>query len=201
MTSRALGCAQRFSGVFQKDTLMLNYKQIGRLPESITISRNGKPLSALRVNLGKVRVIDRTLKIADAEMIDEFPPLPVTITNGEYDVYTYQWPHPRGIVNLCAVLYVRPQRWSLTRRLSIPNEVRPDLAEGLIVDFGAVSIKSGNAITLTSGLGDGYYPVFANNNFGWWLQSLIVDFKIWEMGNVVHMPGQQVDEYGIGMGG
>ena len=176
---------------------MLNYKMIGRLPESITLFRNGKPFSATRVSLGKMQVVDRAIQVADAAMIDEFPPLGVWLGNGEYAAYAYQWAHPSGIINICAVLHIRPQRCCWTRRLSIPNDVRPDLAEGLIVDSGEISFKSANKTTLTSGFGDGYYPVFANLNFGLWLQSLIVDFKIWEIGNVIHMPGHVLDEYGI----
>lgn len=176
---------------------MLDFKEIGSLPEVISLTRNGKPFRAARFTLGKLRVSQGTIRIADAEMINEFPPLPMRVPNGEHSVVVYQWHHSRGPIDVCAIVFFRPSRWTVTRRMAIPNDVRPDLSAGLIVDSGAISIQSDNAITLTAGQGDGYYPLFANYNFGWWLQAVIVDFKIWEIGNVALMPGQKFDEFGI----
>jgi hypothetical protein len=191
------GGAGRLGSNIREGGSMLDYGAIGRIPESIALNRNGKVIAAARKRLGTLRVINRTLRIADAEMIHEFPPLPVGVKNGEYEVYAYEWSHSRGPVNVCAVVLLRQQRWAISRRLTIRNNIRPDLTEGLFVDFGAVSIESDNLITLTAGLGDGYYPVFAIRNFGVFLQSIIVDFKIWKLPNLVLLPGQKLDEYGM----
>jgi len=81
--------------------------------------------------------------------------------------------------------------------LEIDNRCRPDLFEGIVVDSGHVTVAATNTITLASGLGDGYYPIFANYNFGFQLQSLILDFNVWKIRNYVILPGQRLDEFGL----
>lgn len=92
----------------------------------------------------------------------------------------------------------RAQKFAVTRRLSIRTEIRPDLNEGIIVDTGEIAIQSDDSITMQAGLGDGYYPIFVNYNFGIVSQSVVVDFKIWEVDRRIMLrPGQTLDDFGI----
>jgi hypothetical protein len=177
---------------------MLDYKAVGRTPSGIRLTRNGREISAIRAPLGRVRVAGRAVRIADSAWVADVPPLPVRVADGEYDVFAYRWLHRGGDVNVCAVVRFRPPRLMVvTRRLAIHTDFRPDLTEGVIVDTGEITILSGNAITLESGLGDGYYPVVANLNYGRALQSLVVDFKLWECGKTILPSGWRSDEYGM----
>ena len=51
--------------------------------------------------------------------------------------------------------------------------------------------------TFASGLGDGYYPVYASKR---WLRqptALVVDFKLWEIRkNLILTGGQRLDDFG-----
>ena len=176
---------------------MFFYKRIGRLPNVIHLKRNGLPITANRIKAGEIEVKGKSLTIADSAWASEVPPLPMRVDDGVYDVHSYQWQHPSGPIIVCAAICFRPQRWSITRRLNIHTDIRPDLSAGVIVDSAEITIQSGSAVKLRSGLGDGYYPVFANFNFGFFAQSLVVDFKIWELRNVIARSGQRTDEYGI----
>jgi hypothetical protein len=176
---------------------MLNYRAIGRLPEFITFARNGREAKAVRMDLGSLRIQDRCLWIADPGLIDSVPPLPVRLFASKGSIHTYQWSHSEGPINVCAVVHFRRQSWATTRLLQIHTNVRPDLYEGVIVDSGDIIIRSADEIQVQSGLGDGYYPVYANYNFACIAQSVIVDFQIWHIRTIIPMDGRELDEYGI----
>jgi hypothetical protein len=176
---------------------MLNYRALGRLPDVIAFTRGGRTLTAIRKDLGLIRIQDRRLWIADPLLVDAAPPLPVRPPGGAASVHTYLWDHPRGPVHVCVVVRFRRQRWAAIRRLAVRTDARPDLRGGVIVDSGEVAIQSAGAVRLTSGPGDGYYPVYAAYNFGVFVQAVIVDFEVWQVRRVVLMPGQELDEFGI----
>jgi hypothetical protein len=176
---------------------MLDCRAIGRLPECLSFTRGGLEVTAARNDLGTIHVRNRRLWVADPMLLDAAAPLPLRPSDGAASVHTYVWDHPCGPINVCAVVRFRPQGWANTRRLAVRTDVRPDLAEGVIVDCGEIAIRSADAVQLRSGLGDGYYPVYANYNLGAFAQSVIVDFEVWRVRDVILLPGQQLDEFGI----
>jgi hypothetical protein len=177
---------------------MLFYKTIACLPEAVRFSRNGYPIAAQRKSLGRIQIADARVWAADPQLIDDVLSLPVKCPNGEFDVFRYEWNHQNGPVNVCVVIAFRPQHWAISRRLSIHTAIRPDLTEGIIVDFGQVALRSASTISVKSGLGDGYYPVVAVYNFGVALQALIVDFKIWETRPIILCDeSRTLDKFGI----
>jgi hypothetical protein len=176
---------------------VLEHREIGNLPPSIQLSRNGRPIEARRAEIGSVTVEDGRLRIADAAWVDQVPALPVRVPRGTHPVHAYQWHHRGETINACVAISFRRQLLPVTRQLVIETDIRPDLTEGVIVDTAEVAVSASNVLRLSSGLGDGYYPVIANANLGLWLQSLVVDFKIWHLPRVILMPGQEMDEYGF----
>lgn len=175
----------------------IRYTTAGGVPDVIELKRNRRPISAERVLLGEIEVADRAITIADPSWVDETPRLPVRIENGVYPVYAYQWMHRSGPVNVCIVLYLSRDRWTVPRRLRIPNDIRPDLTEGVMVDTGEVAISGGNKIITQSGCGDGYYPVVANRSLRIRVQSIVVDFEVHRTANYGVGHGFKLDEYGI----
>ena len=176
---------------------MLDSTALARLPSSIRFYRNGRPVDAVREDVGSVRVDDGRLWIADAGLVERVPPLPVGVPRGTHRVCAYRWHHASGPVNVCLVVAFTRAFLPRSRRLTITTDVRPDLADGIIVDTAEVAVVGADALTERSGLGDGYYPVFANYNLGLKLQSLVVDFKLWEVRRVVLMRGSTLDDYGM----
>ena len=176
---------------------MIDYREIGKLPPSIRLSRNDRPFEAFRTQVGSVVVDDGRIRIADAEWVDDVPPLPVRVPRGTYPVHAYQWRHRGAGINVCVAIAFRRQLLPRTRQLVIETDIRPDLTEGIIVDTAEIAIRSSNLLRLASGLGDGYYPVFAIHNLGGQLQSLVVDFKIWHVRRYILLPGQEMDEYAL----
>jgi hypothetical protein len=176
---------------------VLNYKAAARLPDTLPFTRNGREAKARRVPVGEVEVAGRKLRVADAAYGDETPPLPIRVPDGTHRVYAYQWDHPRGPINICAVVAFGRQRLAVARRLEIANAMRPDLTAGIIADSGEVRIASVSGITFPSGLGDGYYPVVGVFNFGLFVQAVLLDFKVWQMPHVILLPGQVLDEFGV----
>ncbi|WP_165244344.1 hypothetical protein [Paludisphaera soli] len=175
----------------------LPYKIAGTAPKTIEFVRNDLTISTSRVLLDEVRVVGRSLRVADPAWVDEVAELRINIEDGLYPVYAYEWSHRLGPITACVIIpFVRP-RWTTTCRLRIFNDIRPDLTKGLIVDSGEIAIASGNQIVLRSGLGDGYYPVFENRNFGVRTQSVVIDFKLYESSNYGVGHGFVLDEYGI----
>jgi hypothetical protein len=75
--------------------------------------------------------------------------------------------------------------------------MRPDLTAGIIVDSAEIRIGSASALTHPAGLGDGYYPITGVYNFGLLARAVVLDFKLWHVRDVVLLPGQVLDEYGI----
>ena len=61
----------------------------------------------------------------------------------------------------------------------------------------ALRIGGVSYVTLPSGLGDGYYPVVGVFNFGVFVQALVLDFQVGRVRNIVLLPGQMFDEFGI----
>jgi hypothetical protein len=176
---------------------MLNAREIGRLPESIRLVRNGHELVALRKAIGTIRIANRSIWIGNPELVEQLRPLPVHPSNGDAEVYSYEWKHPRGPFDICAVISFRPQRAALPRRLRIDNRpYRPDLKDGM-VDTAEIIIRSDTSLTMPTGFGDGYYPVTANYNFGLALQSLVVDFEVWRVREVIYLTEKQFDQYRI----
>ncbi len=180
-----------------KGKFVLNYKAIARLPDRILIFRNGWEAQANRVQRGEIDVVGHSIKIADAAYGEAVSPLPVRVPNGRHMVYSYEWNHPWGPISTCAVVQFGQPRLSVVRSLVIQNDMRPDLTEGIIVDSAEARVAGASCVTLTSGLGDGYYPVFGIFNFGFFVQAIVLDFKIWQVREVVRMPGVEIDKYGI----
>ena len=176
---------------------MLDYPAIGRLPPSIQLSRNHRPIDAVRVEVGNVPVDDGRLWITDDGWEDQLPPLPIVAPVGGHPVYAYQWRHPSGDVNVCAVVWFREQVKGAAKRLRIKTHVRPDLDEGVIVDSAAVAIRGSTGLTLRSGLGDGYYPIIAVYNSDRSIQAVIADFNVWEVRKCIMMDGWELDEYAM----
>lgn len=79
----------------------------------------------------------------------------------------------------------------------VANDMRPDLNAGIIVDSAEIRIGSSSSLTHPAGLGDGYYPITGVYNFGLFAQAVVLDFKVWHAREVVLLPGQVLDEYGI----
>ena len=176
---------------------MLDCKAAARLPESLPFFRNGRSLVAKRVVVGEIEVAGGQLKIADALCGDAAAPIPLRIPNGRHAVYAYEWDHPRGPIKVCAVLAFSKQRLATARPLTITNETRPDLTSGIIVDSAEVRIGGASHIVLTSGLGDGYYPVFGVFNFAFFTQAVVLDFRMDHAPRFILLPGQVLDEFGI----
>ena len=177
---------------------MLNCQLVGSLPTSIPLTRNLRLISAVRTLVGNVRIDRRGLRIADSGWSRQVPPLPIAAPSGTYPVHTYQWAHPRGPFNVCVVVRFRNPVRLKTQRLKIRANIQPDLSDGIVVDSAEIDVRSANKLTIPSGLGDGYYPVFANVNVDGQLQSAVVDFKAWEVGKVTSE--SVFDEYGVPTG-
>jgi hypothetical protein len=176
---------------------VLDHEAAARLPERLPFSRNGRTIEVRRVRLGEIVVARQQLKIGDAAYGDDTQPIPIRVPNGRHSVHVYQWDHPRGPIYVCAVVAFGRQRWALARPLSIANNMRPDLAEGIIVDSGEVRIGSVSHVTLSSGLGDGYYPVIGVYTFGLFAQAVVLDFLVGSVREVILLPGQVLDEFAI----
>ena len=176
---------------------MLDHREIGNLPPSIRLSRNGRPIEARRAEIGSITVEDHKIRIADAAWADQVPALPVRVPRGSHAVHAYQWLHRIGPINVCVVVPFSSAPVVKARQLRIETDIRPDLTDGIIVDTAEVALRSSNTLTVASGLGDGYYPIIANYDADSQVQSLVVDFKVWDAGNYVLAHGQRLDEFGI----
>jgi hypothetical protein len=176
---------------------MLNVVELAKRPESITFQRNGRAATARRVELGAVNVSNGQLRIADSAWVDDVPPLPVPVRSGTFPLYAYQWEHRGEAINVCLVLRLARPLFPKARQLVIETDIRPDLTEGVIVDSAEVTIKGDTSACVKSGLGDGYYPVFAVRNLFGGTQAIVVDFKLWHVARYILMPGQAQDEYGF----
>jgi hypothetical protein len=176
---------------------MLDYKAAARLPETIQFTRNDRSVVACRVRLGSITVAGNALLIADPSFADATAPIPVRVPEGTYPVHAYQWDHSRGAINVCVVVQFRPQWWAIARRMTIHNHYRPDITHGIIVDTAEVCVGSPSEVTLPSGMGDGVYPVAGVYNLGLFMQAVVLDFRMWEIRDVVLLPGQEFDEYRI----
>jgi len=81
-------------------------------------------------------------------------------------LYAYRWDYPCGLINVCVVVAF-PRQWRpVTRPLTITNDMRPDLNAGIIVDSAEVQVSGVSQVVMTSGLGDGYYPLVGVYNAG-----------------------------------
>jgi hypothetical protein len=176
--------------------VVLNIKAIARLPERLTFVRNDHTVEARRVELGSIEVVGHQLRIADATYRDAVP-IPARVPDGRHIVHAYQWDHPARSIIVAAAMAFGPPRLAVARRLVISNDMRPDLTAGFIVDSAEARIGGRSHVTFPSGLGDGYYPVIGVFNFGLFLQAVLVDFEVWRMRNVILLPGQVSDEFGI----
>jgi hypothetical protein len=176
---------------------VLDHKAAARLPDRLSFTRNGRAAEARRVQVGEVDVAGRELKIADAAYGNEVPPLSVRVPDGRHGINTYQWAHTDGPISICLVVAFGCQRLPVARALKIANDMWPDLTAGIIVDSAEVRIGGASHLTLSSGLGDGYYPVVAVYNFGLFLQALVLDFEVWRVREVILVPGQVLDEFAM----
>ena len=114
------------------------------LPESLVIRRGSKKLTLDRTQVGIIE-ISRNLRIADPDGLFEHDPLPVAITAGDYPVMSFQWSHPvHGCVNgLVVVSLCPPPRWLFRVPLRCPQQIRPDLQKGIMIDGGEVEHTRG----------------------------------------------------------
>jgi hypothetical protein len=176
---------------------VLDHKAAARLPDRLRFTCNGREAEAGRIRLGEIDVAGRVLRVTDVAYGDGAPPLPVRAPDGRHAVHAYRWDHPRGPINVCAVVAFGRQRLAVARRLAIANAPRPDLTAGIIVDHAEVRVGGRSHVTLPSGLGDGYYPVVGVFNFGLFVQAVVLDFEVGRPRNVVPLPGQEFDEFGI----
>jgi hypothetical protein len=181
----------------EREGPVLDHEAVARLPHRLSFSRNGRAAEVRRVPAGEVEVAGNALRIADAAYGDEVPPLPVRVPNGRHTVYAYQWDHPQGVINVCAVVAFRRQRWAVARPLTIANDMRPDLTAGIIVDSAEVRVGGVSQVVLPSGLGDGYYPVIGVYNYALVPQAVVLDFQVWRVREVILLPGQVLDEFAI----
>ena len=176
---------------------MLNHREIGKLPPLIRLSRNGRSFEARRAEIGSIDVKDGQIRIADAEWVDQVPALPIRVPCGTHAAYAYQWLHRIDPINVCVVFAFSLEQAVKSRQLRIETDIRPDLTDGIIVDTAKVAMQSSTQLTLTSGLGDGYYPIMANYDMHSEVQSLVVDFKVWKVSSYILAPGQRLDEFGM----
>jgi hypothetical protein len=176
---------------------MLDLLQLGTLPATTTLQRNGRTATANRVSLGDLELMDQTITVADSDWVNDVPPLPVRVTNGVFPVYAYQWNHQGRSINICLVVRFRRPFLAKPKQLRVETNIRPDLADGVIVDSGEVTIKSKSRISVPSGLGDGYYPVYALTNMLGSIHAVVIDFKLWHVPRYFLMPNQAQDEYGF----
>jgi hypothetical protein len=176
---------------------VLDYKAAARLPDRLRFTRNGREAEARRVLVGEIQINGRELRVADVAYGNDAPPLPVRVPDGRHRVYAYDWEHARGPIKVCAVVAFGRQRLAVARPLVISNQMRPDLTDGIIVDHAEVQIGGTSGVTLPSGLGDGYYPVIGVYNFGVSVQAIVLDLKVWQVREVVLLPGQVLDEFGV----
>jgi len=174
-----------------------DHKAAARLPDLLRFTCNGRAAGARRVQLGGIEVAGRALRVADVAFGYNAPPLPVRVPDGRHAVHAYRWDHPRGPINICAVVAFGRPRLAVNRRLVIGNPSRPDLTAGILVDHAEVRIAGTSHVTLPSGLGDGYYPVVGVYNFGLIVQAVVLDFEVGRPRNVVLRPGQEFGEFGI----
>jgi hypothetical protein len=176
---------------------MLNLSLAARLPDRLRFTRNGREAEANRIRLGEVEVIHSRIKLADAAYHEEMPTLRIRVPNGRWAVHVYQWNHAAGSFNVCAVISFARQRLALSRTLTIPNEIRPDMTAGMMVDSGEIWVGDESGLTFPAGLGDGYYPVVGLFNYGLFLQAIVIDLKAWHVPRVILQPGQVMDEFGM----
>lgn len=176
---------------------MLNIVAAAKLPPSISFQRNGLNATAHRADIGSVEPSDGQIRIADSAWVDTVPPLPVHVPSGLFPIHLYQWQHCGQIINACLVIPFARPFFPRAIQLSIETDIRPDLTEGVIVDSGEVAVQGLSSVVIQSGLGDGYYPVFAVKNLFGKIQSIVVDFKLWHVPRYILMPGQFQDEYGF----
>lgn len=176
---------------------MLDYKTAARLPDQLSFARNGRAAEARRIRLGEIEIAGGELKVADVAYGDHTQPLPVRVPDGRHVVHGYRWDHPQWPINVCVVVAFRRQRFAVARPLVIANKLRPDLTAGIIVDHAEVRVRGVSGVTLPSGLGDGYYPVVGVYNFGLIPQAVVLDFQVWRTQNIVLLPGQVFDEFGM----
>ncbi len=167
---------------------MLDHASIGGLPRSVRIPLGRGAIVAIRVEVGLLHVDDRRLWIADSRWADggwsdQVPPLPVRVPRGTFPVHAYRFSDEQDEIHACAVIAFRRASAVFSRRLAIRNVMRPDLTEGIIVDSAEIALHSSNTLAMASGFGDGYYPVVANQTWGLRLQSIVVDFEVWENGS------------------
>ncbi|MEX2188202.1 MAG: hypothetical protein WD875_15455 [Pirellulales bacterium] len=176
---------------------MIDVKAAARLPRGLKFTRNGLSADARRIEIGVVDVRDRAVHLADEDYAHDLAPLPIRVPNGRHRVYAFQWEHAGEAISVCAVISFRRQLFAVARPLLIDNPARPDLTEGIAVDSGKVHIEAATSLTIPSGLGDGYYPVFAILNFGLVVQAIVIDFEIWTVRHVILQDHQELDEFGM----
>ncbi|HYE06553.1 MAG TPA: hypothetical protein VEL07_13640 [Planctomycetota bacterium] len=164
---------------------------------SIAFYRNDRMVTAERHALGDL-VVERSVRIADREMIDLWPDLPVALPSSTYPVVAYRWLHQgRGTIDVCVAIMLRRSWPTRSGALVIGNDIRPDLDAGIIVDSGEITIRGANAITCAAGLGDGYYPVHRVRDLFGRTAAIVVDFEVWKAKRYVLSGGQSLDEYGM----
>ena len=164
------------------------------LPQSITLERNHRAIVAVAEELGTFECADGHITVGDAEGIAEFSP--ITVRSGAYRVVVYQWQHPQQrLVNVALLAACADTSRGRVKHILVRQSFAPHIAD-LPVDFASVAVKIGNrTVRVQSGLGDGVYPVYVRKPFLRAANLVMVDFKIWELGKVVLLPGQEMDEY------
>lgn len=166
------------------------------LPDRVELERNGVPFSATRSQLGALR-IDGSLRIADPEFLAMMPPLPLQVPPGTHAVHAYTWHHPAEPVHVAVALRWHEPAFPRMRRLRVGNPVRPDLDAGVMVDSARLVVAGQDRLDLPSGFGDGYYPVYAIRNAIGRSCGVVVDFKIWEVRDVIAPRGWICDAYAV----
>ena len=175
---------------------MLPIRDLFRCPASFEFTRNGKSVVATQRELTSQLVRLSQVTIADSGAPDEFSP--IRLRPQEYRCYIYEWYHPAATLNVCVV--ISPSEAVSGRIVELP--VRQNFAPhvpGVPVDSGEIIVELSNSShTIDSGLGDGYYPVYAAKPLFGRPTAIAIDFKLWQThGNIMLMDNQRFDEYGI----
>ena len=118
---------------------MLPIRELLAGPESFEFLRNEKTIVATRRELTSQPVTLSRVTIADAMAPEEFAP--IKIARSEYRCFVYEWHHPRGVINVCAL--ITPTVHAAIGRLvelPIKQSFAPHVP-GIPVDSGEIVIQ------------------------------------------------------------
>lgn len=176
---------------------MISYRELVQCPTICGLQRGPKFVELERQLVGELDISRNQVSIFDPELEDQPPRLPVRIRNGLAPVYVYRAQLGDRLCNACVLILLRKPRFAMLSRLAIRDFGFAASCRGVMTDSAQIEIRSTNAITVDSGLGDGVYPIIVSRNFGFRVQAIIIDFLLHKRANYLLMPGQNLDEWGF----